>query len=113
MMARLVPLGCLVAPADRWRRSRWRDGRGILGPGRTASSFGDRHARRLLGVSEWDAGVEGGGDERMPQGVGIYQVPVEEHFLRRAAMTRARSEPEVVDTVGAARTAGISLEQNR
>lgn len=35
------------------------------------------------------------------------QVPVEEHLLRRAALTRARSEREVVDAVTAARLAGI------
>jgi hypothetical protein len=35
------------------------------------------------------------------------QVPVEEYLLRRAAMTRARSEREVVDAVTAARSAGI------
>ena len=36
------------------------------------------------------------------------QVPVEEYLLRRAALTRARSEREVVDAVAAARSAGIS-----
>lgn len=35
------------------------------------------------------------------------QVPVEEYLLRRAALTRARSEREVVDAVRAARSAGI------
>jgi hypothetical protein len=40
----------------------------------------------------------GEGDER----------PVEEYFLRRAAVTRARSERQVVDAVVAARAAGIS-----
>lgn len=35
------------------------------------------------------------------------QVPVEEYLLRRAALTRARSEREVVDAVSAARSAGI------
>ena len=34
------------------------------------------------------------------------QVPVEEYLLRRAALTRARSECEVVDAVRAARSAG-------
>ena len=41
------------------------------------------------------------------------QVPVEEYLLRRAALTRARSEREVVDAVTAARSAGIPLEQDR
>jgi hypothetical protein len=36
------------------------------------------------------------------------QVPVEEYLLRRAALTRARSEREVVDAVAVARSAGIS-----
>jgi hypothetical protein len=36
------------------------------------------------------------------------QVPVEEYLRRRAALTRARSEREVVDAVAAARSAGIS-----
>lgn len=36
------------------------------------------------------------------------EVSVEEYLLRRAALTRARSEREVVDAVGAARTSGIS-----
>jgi len=35
------------------------------------------------------------------------QVPVEEYLLRRAALTRARSEREVVDAVTAARSAGV------
>jgi hypothetical protein len=35
------------------------------------------------------------------------QIPVEEYLLRRAALTRARSEREVVDAVTAARSAGI------
>lgn len=35
------------------------------------------------------------------------QVPVEEYLLRRAALTRARIEREVVDAVRAARSAGI------
>jgi hypothetical protein len=36
------------------------------------------------------------------------EVPVEEYLLRRAALTRARSERDVVDAVAAARSAGIS-----
>jgi hypothetical protein len=36
------------------------------------------------------------------------QVPVEEYLLRRAALTRARSERDVVDAVTAARSVGIS-----
>lgn len=36
------------------------------------------------------------------------EVPVEEYLLRRAALTRARSERGVVDAVTAARSAGIS-----
>lgn len=36
------------------------------------------------------------------------EVPVEEYLLRRAALTRARSERDVVDAVTAARSAGIS-----
>jgi hypothetical protein len=36
------------------------------------------------------------------------QVAVEEYLLRRAALTRARSERDVVDAVTAARSAGIS-----
>ncbi len=40
----------------------------------------------------------GEGDER----------PVEEYLLERAALTRARSERQVVDAVVAARAAGIS-----
>lgn len=35
------------------------------------------------------------------------QVPVEEYLLRRAALTRARSEREVVDAVTAARSVGV------
>ena len=35
-------------------------------------------------------------------------MPVEENLLRRAALTRARSERDVVDAVTAARSAGIS-----
>ena len=34
--------------------------------------------------------------------------PVEEYLLRRAALTRARSERQILDAVGAARGAGIS-----
>lgn len=36
------------------------------------------------------------------------QVPIEEYLLRRAALTRARSERDVVEAVTAARSAGIS-----
>jgi hypothetical protein len=36
------------------------------------------------------------------------QVAVGEYLLRRAALTRARSERDVVDAVTAARSAGIS-----
>lgn len=36
------------------------------------------------------------------------KVPVEEYLLRRAALTRARSERDVVDAVAVARSAGIS-----
>lgn len=36
------------------------------------------------------------------------QVPMEAYLLRRAALTRARSEREVVDAVAVARSAGIS-----
>jgi hypothetical protein len=36
------------------------------------------------------------------------EVLVEEYLLRRAALTRARSERDVVDAVAAARSAGIS-----
>jgi hypothetical protein len=36
------------------------------------------------------------------------QVPVEEYLLRRAVLTRARSEHEVVDAVTVARSAGSS-----
>jgi hypothetical protein len=41
------------------------------------------------------------------------QVPVEEYQLRRAALTRAQSEREVVDAVAVARSAGNLLEQDR
>ncbi len=40
----------------------------------------------------------GEGDER----------PVEEYLLERAALTRARSESQIVDAVAAARAVGIS-----
>jgi hypothetical protein len=36
------------------------------------------------------------------------QVPVEEYLLRRAALTRARSERDMVDAVAMGRSAGIS-----
>ena len=41
----------------------------MRGRGRSASWFSDRRARPLPGVAEWEAGVERGGDERMPQRV--------------------------------------------
>ena len=54
------------------------------------------HAEELARRFEGDEPGEGG------------QVPVEEYLLRRAALTRARSEREVVDAVTAARSAGVS-----
>ena len=37
--------------------------------------------------------------------------PIEEYLLERAALTRARSEQQVVDAVTAARRAGISWQK--
>ncbi len=37
--------------------------------------------------------------------------PVEEYMLERAAVTRARSEQQVVDAIAAARRAGISWQK--
>ena len=39
--------------------------------------------------------------------------PVEEYMLERVALTRARSEQQVVDAIAAARRAGISLAEDR
>ncbi len=54
------------------------------------------HADEL--VDRLEAYEPGAGDER----------PVEEYLLERAALDRARSEQQVVEAVGAARSAGIS-----
>ena len=52
------------------RRRRWRAGRGTPGRGRSASWFGVGVAGGFLDVAQRDAGVEGGGDERMAERVG-------------------------------------------
>jgi hypothetical protein len=54
------------------------------------------HADEL--VERFEKYEPGEGDER----------PVEEYLLERAALTRARSERQIVDAVVAARAAGIS-----
>jgi len=53
----------------RRRRCRWRAGRGRRGLGRTHGRARVRVRRCLLGVPQWNAGVEGGSDESVAQGV--------------------------------------------
>jgi hypothetical protein len=55
------------APTMKWRRCRWRDGRGAI---IRAWWFVGRHARSLLHFAQRDPGVEGGGDESAAQHVG-------------------------------------------
>ena len=53
----------------RWRRCRWRAGRGTGGPGRSASSYAGPRGWPLLDVAQRNAGVQGGGDERVAESV--------------------------------------------
>ena len=39
------------------------------------------------------------------------EIPVEEYLLQRAVIARARSEQQLLDTVVAARTAGLSWQK--
>jgi len=59
----------------RWRRCRWRVGPGRRGRGRSAWWCVGRRARRLLARRGGDPGIEGGGDERVPQRVRADRFP--------------------------------------
>jgi hypothetical protein len=58
----------------RQRRYRWHAGRDCRGHGHSASSCEGRRARRFLDVAERNPSVEGGGNERVPQGVRPYRL---------------------------------------